>query len=69
MSAHCNTAALYERLDAKRDAAGLSWRDVAKVTGLSPSLFTRISRGHAPSAHGLAACLAWLGLDAFWIAR
>lgn len=69
MTARCNTAALFERLDAQRDAGGMSWRDVADATGQSASFFTRIGQGHAPSAHGLAACLTWLGVDAFWITK
>lgn len=52
--------ALYAALDQRRASLGLSWRDVAASTGLSPSGFTRMAAGHKPDADGLATLCAWL---------
>lgn len=42
MSRHVlDVAALYADLDARRARPGLSWRDVAAMLDVAPSLFTR----------------------------
>jgi hypothetical protein len=66
MLGRCNTAALYERLDAARIARDLSWRDVSHQVGVSPSCFSRLTRGDAPNAHSLAAMLTWIGATPWW---
>lgn len=62
--ARVNVAALYAALDAQREAAGLSWRQLAKDRGLSPSTFTRLANGHRPEVDAFAALVAWLGQPA-----
>lgn len=54
--------ALYLRLDKKRRSERLSWRDIANDTGISPSSFSRISRGDGPSTDALVTLMAWLDL-------
>jgi transcriptional regulator with XRE-family HTH domain len=57
-----DTVRLYTAVDTVRLAKDLSWRQVAKETGLSPSTFTRLASGdHAPDADALLALLVWLG--------
>jgi transcriptional regulator with XRE-family HTH domain len=53
---------LYAYLDAKRQRNGLSWRAVARETGLASSTLTRIGHGDAPDAHALLTLITWLGL-------
>jgi transcriptional regulator with XRE-family HTH domain len=43
---------------------GISMRDVAAETGLSPSTLTRLSQGQKPDADGLVTLLAWLKAEA-----
>jgi transcriptional regulator with XRE-family HTH domain len=62
--ARINVRALYAALDAQRDARGLSWRQLAKDRGLSPSTFTRLANGHRPDVDAFAALVGWLGQPA-----
>lgn len=41
---------------------GMSMRQVAGETGLSPSTLTRLANGQKPDADGLVSLLAWLGI-------
>ena len=43
---------------------GMSMRDVAAETGLSPSTLTRLTQGQKPDADGLVTLLAWLNAEA-----
>lgn len=52
---------LYRALDAKRDAAGLSWRGVARAAHVPHSLIGRLAAGQHPSADVLVRLLVWLG--------
>lgn len=54
----------YTALDAARAARGLSWRDVAKESGVSASSLTRIGQGKRPDVDSLTALCAWSGLNA-----
>ncbi|MFE4857317.1 helix-turn-helix domain-containing protein [Streptomyces sp. NPDC056670] len=54
---------LQRRLDAKRQRDGLSWRQVAEITDLSSSMFSRLAAGHRPDADALVSLLVWLDLD------
>lgn len=54
---------LYAALDVARERAGLSWRDVAKETGCSPSTFSRLVTGQRPDADALCTLVVWLGLS------
>ena len=59
-----NVQALYEALDLIRGHTGMTWRDIAADTGISPSTLTRISQGHRPDADALVTLLAWLRVPA-----
>ena len=63
-SATFDTQRFYYSLDAKRVERRCAWADIARDTGLCKSIFTRMSLGKAPSAHGLACLLDWSGLEA-----
>ena len=54
---------LRRRLDARRLERGLSWRDLAEITGLSASTFSRLADGNRPDADALVTLLVWLDLD------
>ena len=56
-----DTAALHAAVEAVAAHRGLSMRDVAAETGLSPSTVTRLSQGQKPDADALVSLLAWLG--------
>lgn len=62
--AHLDIPALYAALDANRKEKDLSWRDVAREAGVSPSTLTRMAQGKRPDVDGFAAMIAWLGLPA-----
>lgn len=57
-----NVPALYEALDAKRQAQRLSWRGLAQEMGITPSTFTRMAQGRRPDVDTFAALLRWLGM-------
>jgi transcriptional regulator with XRE-family HTH domain len=57
-----NVAALYSALDAKREAEGLSWREVARAIGVNHSIFTRLSKGHRPDVDTFVTLTGWLGM-------
>ena len=72
MSRHkLDVAALYTALDIIRAHDNLSWRDVAKRTGISPSTFSRMAAGRRPDADALCTLIAWLRvpLDRFTAPR
>ena len=54
----------YAALDAARAARGVTWKQVAVESGVSASTLTRMAQGKRPDVDGLAALLAWSGLDA-----
>lgn len=64
-----DSSALYRALEARRVRDGLSWRDVARRSGVSPALLTRLKGGASPDSEKLCALCDWLGesLDAFRI--
>ena len=55
---------LYAALDAERTARGLSWRQLAKEIGVSPSLLSRLSNDQRPDANGFATLVRWLNMPA-----
>jgi transcriptional regulator with XRE-family HTH domain len=55
---------LYGALNAAREAKGMSWRQLAKEIGVSPSLLSRMSNGDRPDADGFATLVTWLGMPA-----
>src|SRR5258708_16544362 len=62
--AHLDVEALYGALDPRRKSKKLSWRDVSKEAGVSPSTLTRMAQGKRPDVDGFAALIAWLGVPA-----
>jgi transcriptional regulator with XRE-family HTH domain len=54
----------YSALDAVRQARELNWKQVAAQSGVSASTLTRMAQGRRPDVDGLAALVAWSGLDA-----
>lgn len=61
---HIDLAALYGALNAERENRGLSWRDVGREIGASPSTFTRMAQGRGTDANTFALLVAWLGVSA-----
>jgi transcriptional regulator with XRE-family HTH domain len=56
--------ALYAALDAARKQKGLSWRQLAKEIGVSPSTMTRMGNDQKPEVNAFAAMVRWLNLPA-----
>ncbi|TMC48166.1 MAG: helix-turn-helix transcriptional regulator [Chloroflexi bacterium] len=56
-------AAFYAALDTERQARGRTWKEVAEESGVSASTLTRMGQGKRPDLDGLAALVAWSGLD------
>lgn len=57
-------AALYAAVDARRRAAGQSWRELATMLSLSRATFARMARGQRPDVDSFATLLRWLGVPA-----
>jgi transcriptional regulator with XRE-family HTH domain len=55
---------LYAALDAERTARDLSWRQLAKEIGVSPSLLSRLGNELRPDADGFATLVRWLDIPA-----
>ncbi|WP_328814185.1 helix-turn-helix transcriptional regulator [Rhodococcus sp. NBC_00297] len=55
---------LYGALDAERTTRGLSWRQLAKEVGVSPSLLSRLGNDLRPDADGFATLVRWLNMPA-----
>jgi transcriptional regulator with XRE-family HTH domain len=60
---HFDTEAFYAAIDAQRQAKKLNWKQVSTQSGVSASTLTRMAQGRRPDVDGLAALLAWSGLD------
>ena len=56
-----DSEALALALDEQRQQRGLTWRQVAREAGVSPSLMTRLACGDQPTVRSLVAVLGWLG--------
>ena len=59
-----NVRALYAALDKTRRSKELSWRDLAKSAGVSPSTLTRLGQGKRPDVDSFGALVQWLGISA-----
>lgn len=59
-----DTETLYAALDAQRQGRDLSWRQLAKEVGVSPSTMTRLAQGQRPDIDAFAALVRWLGQPA-----
>ncbi len=55
---------LYAALDAERNTRGLSWRQLAKEIGVSPSLLSRLGNDQRPDADGFVTLVRWLNMQA-----
>src|ERR1700687_5860592 len=58
-----NADAFYAAVDSARQAKRKNWKQVAGESGVSASTLTRMAQGKRPDVDGLAALLAWSGLD------
>lgn len=56
--------AFYAALDGVRHRRKLNWKQVSAQSGVSASTLTRMAQGKRPDVDGLAALVAWSGLDA-----
>lgn len=56
-------SAFYSALDSQRVGKGLNWKEVAAQSGISASTLTRMAQGKLPDVDGLAALIAWSGLN------
>jgi transcriptional regulator with XRE-family HTH domain len=61
---HIDLEALYGALNAERENREMSWREVGKEIGTSPSTFTRLAQGRGTDADTFATLVAWLGVSA-----
>ena len=59
-----DVAAFVGALDAQRQAKGISWRELARQTGVTASTFTRMRQGKRPDVNTFGALLQWLKLPA-----
>lgn len=64
MNGRIDVGQLHAALDAERQARELSWRQLAQEVGVSPSLLSRMSKGHRPDLESFAALVQWLGQPA-----
>jgi transcriptional regulator with XRE-family HTH domain len=55
---------LYAALDAARASKKLSWRQLAKEIGVSPSTMTRMGNSQKPEINAFAAMVRWLNMPA-----
>jgi len=58
-----NATAFYQVLSSIVEARSVTWRQVARETGITPSTLTRMGQGRQPDAASLAALSAWAGLN------
>lgn len=56
--------AVIAALDSERLAKNLSWRQVAKAAGVSPSTLTRMQQGKSPDVNTFTALSQWLNIPA-----
>lgn len=56
--------ALYAALDSQRQSRRMTWKQVAKESGVSASTLTRMAQGRRPDVDSMAALLVWSGLNA-----
>jgi transcriptional regulator with XRE-family HTH domain len=57
-------AVFFEALERRRQTEGLSWRQLGRQLGLSPSTFSRLARGKRPDVETFIKLLAWLDVPA-----
>ncbi|MBI4291295.1 MAG: helix-turn-helix transcriptional regulator [Betaproteobacteria bacterium] len=55
--------AFYRALQATVESKGVSWKQLAQHTGVSPTTLARMASGRKPDAASIAALCAWAGLN------
>jgi len=55
-----DSKALYAALDQQRQEQGLSWQQLSKLVGVSPSTLARTRAGGRLEVDGMLAMVAWL---------
>jgi transcriptional regulator with XRE-family HTH domain len=55
-----NVEALIAALDSEKRAKDISWRQLAKEAGVSPSTLTRMQQGKSPDVNTFTALTQWL---------
>jgi transcriptional regulator with XRE-family HTH domain len=63
MKRHVDNGALYAALELKREEVGRSWRDIAQDLGVSPSTFSRLSKGGGVDTDTFVTLTGWLGVS------
>lgn len=58
-----NAGAFYEVLAEVVSARKVTWRELGKETGVTPSTLSRMAQGARPDAAGLAVLAAWANLN------
>lgn len=61
---HVNVSGLYAALDAVREHKKLSWRQLAREVGVSPSTFSRLANKQKPDVDAFVAMVRWLSVPA-----
>jgi transcriptional regulator with XRE-family HTH domain len=64
MGTSFDDATFFEALERHRQAENLSWRQLGRQLGLSPSTFSRLARGRRPDIETFIKLLAWLDVPA-----
>jgi transcriptional regulator with XRE-family HTH domain len=59
-----DAAGFYQALAATVKQRQVTWKEVSKKTGVSPTTLTRMGQGRQPDGQGLASLAAWAGLNA-----
>ncbi len=59
-----NVSGLYAALDAVREHRKLSWRQMAREVGVSPSTFSRLANKQKPDVDAFLAMVRWLKVPA-----
>lgn len=59
-----DTLGLKDALDQARISRGLSWRQLAAESGVTPSLLSRLRNGYNPDAQGFMTLVRWLRMPA-----
>jgi transcriptional regulator with XRE-family HTH domain len=59
-----NVDAIVAALDSERRAKNLSWRQLAKDAGVSPSTLTRMQQGKSPDVNTFTTLTRWLNTPA-----
>lgn len=59
-----DVVALQAALNQARITKGMSWRQLAAASGVTPSLLSRLRNGYKPDADGFMTLVRWLGMRA-----